>query len=125
MGRDRDSIRTEQEFEIAKKTCDTLDLDGLIFVGGMNTVNDILKLSNYFANQKSKTSVIVVPCMMGNSLGHPLIESVPGFDTASKDFSNLVGNLLIDAASGAKYTYFIKIRDRYGSHLVLESALQT
>lgn len=46
--------------------------------------------------------------MMGNSLGHPLLDTVPGFDTASKDFSNLVGNLLIDAASGAKYTYFIK-----------------
>lgn len=48
LGRDRETIRSEQEFEQTKKTCESLDLDGLVLVGGMNTVNDSLKLSCYF-----------------------------------------------------------------------------
>ena len=45
---------------------------------------------------------------MDNNVGHPMLEAIVGFDTAVKDISNLVGNLLTDAASGAKYVYFIK-----------------
>ncbi len=52
-----------------------------------------------------------------------MLESVVGFDTASKLYSQLIGNIMIDAASAIKYWYFIRLMGRDPSHLVLESAL--
>lgn len=54
-----------------------------------------------------------------------MLETIVGFDTASKLYSQLIGNIMIDAASATKYWYFIRLMGRDPSHLVLECALQT
>lgn len=54
-----------------------------------------------------------------------MLEATLGFDTATKVFSQLIGNLAIDSASAVKYFYFIRLMGRYPSHVVLECALQT
>lgn len=48
-----------------------------------------------------------------------------GFDTASKVYSQLIGNMLTDSASAIKYWYFIRLMGREPSHLALECALKT
>ena len=54
-----------------------------------------------------------------------MIESIVGFDTATKVYSQLIGNVMIDCCSAVKYWYFIRLMGRAASHLVLECALQT
>lgn len=56
---------------------------------------------------------------------HKFIEATVGFDSASKVFSQLSGNIFTDAASSVKYWYMIRIMGKDPSHLALETAMQT
>ncbi len=125
LGRSVDKIRSEEELEKTKNCCESLDLDGLILVGATHTLTDSLVLSEYFLAKKVKTSVIAVPCTVDGNIHHPLFEATVGFDTASKVYSQLIGNIMTDSASATKYWYLIRLMGRDPSHLVLECALQT
>lgn len=48
-----------------------------------------------------------------------------GFDTACKVYSEMVGNIMMDAASARKYWHWIRLMGRSASHITLECALQT
>lgn len=48
-----------------------------------------------------------------------------GFDTATKIYAEMVGNILQDTPSSRKYWHFIKLMGRAASHVALEVALQT
>ena len=48
-----------------------------------------------------------------------------GFDTSTKVYSQLIGNMLTDSASAIKYWYFIRLMGKDPSHLALECALKT
>ena len=125
LGRSNDKIRDPSELEKTKNTCLKLKLDGLVLIGASHTLTDGLILSNYFLEQNISTSVIVIPASIDNNVGHSMLETIVGFDTASKLYSQLIGNIMIDAASATKYWYFIRLMGRDPSHLVLECALQT
>jgi pyrophosphate--fructose-6-phosphate 1-phosphotransferase len=53
------------------------------------------------------------------------VETTLGFDTATKVYSQLVGNMATDCNSAKKYFYFIRLMGRAVSHITLESALQS
>ncbi|NBK25444.1 MAG: diphosphate--fructose-6-phosphate 1-phosphotransferase, partial [Spirochaetia bacterium] len=53
------------------------------------------------------------------------IEISFGFDTATKTYSELIGNIERDANSAKKYWHFIKLMGRSASHIALECALET
>lgn len=53
------------------------------------------------------------------------IEVSFGFDTATKVYSEAIGNLCTDAVSSKKYYYFVRLMGRSASHIALECALQT
>ncbi len=69
--------------------------------------------------------MVVVPCSVDGNIHHKYITTSIGFDTASKVYSQLVGNMLTDSASAVKYWYFIRLMGKEPSHLALECALQT
>jgi pyrophosphate--fructose-6-phosphate 1-phosphotransferase len=48
-----------------------------------------------------------------------------GFDTATRIYGEMVGNILQDTRSSLKYWHFIKLMGRSASHVTLEVALQT
>lgn len=96
-----------------------------MLVGATHTLSDALLISDFLLKEGSKTRVITVPCTVDNNIGHHMLESIVGFDSASKVYSQLIGNIMIDAASAVKYWYFIRLMGRDPSHLVLECALQT
>jgi len=125
LGRSVDRIRSNEELENTKAICQKLELDGLILVGASHTLTDSLLLTEYFLNQNQNTSVIGVPSGMDGNINHHLFESTVGFDTASKVYSQLIGNIMTDSASATKYWYFMRLMGRDPSHLVLECALQT
>lgn len=53
------------------------------------------------------------------------IECSFGFDTATKTYSELIGNIERDANSAKKYWHFVKVMGRSASHVALECALET
>ena len=48
-----------------------------------------------------------------------------GFDTATKIYAEMVGNILQDTRSSLKYWHFVKLMGRSASHVTIEVALQT
>jgi diphosphate--fructose-6-phosphate 1-phosphotransferase len=125
LGRSVDKIRSEEELKKTKEICEKLNLNGLVIVGATHSLTDSLLLTEYLLANKVKTSVIAVPCTVDGNISHPLFETAIGFDTASKVYSQLIGNIMTDSASATKYWYLIRLMGRDPSHLVLESALQT
>ena len=49
----------------------------------------------------------------------------PAFCCAPQVYSEMIGNIMIDAASARKYYHFIRLMGRSASHIALEVALQT
>lgn len=125
LGRSVDKIRTKEELDAAMETCVSMKLNGLVLIGSSHTLSDALLLSEYLLSKKVSTSVIGIPSTVDGNVAHPMLETTIGFDTASKVYSNLIGNILTDCASNIKYWYFIRLMGRSPSHLILECALQT
>lgn len=116
-----DNSNYERVLQVVKR----LRLDGLIFVGTQLTLTEATLLNEYFIKNNSSCSVIGVPASGSNNLRHSRLETNLGFDTCSKIYANLIGNVLSDAASMPKYWHFIRLLGRTPSCEVLECALQT
>lgn len=125
LGRSSDKIRSDKELESTLKTCEALGLDGLVLIGASHTLSDAVHVTDYLLSKNSKTRVITVPGSLDGNVGHHMLEAIVGFDSASKVYSQLIGNIMVDAASAVKYWYFIRLMGRDPSHLVMEAALQT
>lgn len=94
-------------------------------MGATHSLTESMIVADYFLRENIKTKVITIPCTVDNNIGHQMLEGIIGFDSASKTYSQQIGNIMIDAASAVKYWYFIRLMGRDPSHLVLECALQT
>jgi pyrophosphate--fructose-6-phosphate 1-phosphotransferase len=126
LGTDRTKIKTPEQFEKVKTTVVKNRIDGLIIVGGDDSNTNAAFLAEYFLQEGVKCSVIGIPKTIDGDMavGRYLPISF-GYDTATKIFSELVGNLTQDAASAVKYWHFVKLMGRTASKITLEVALQT
>lgn len=125
IGSGRTKIETEEQFQAAEDTAKTLDLDGLVIIGGDDSNTNAALLAEHFLNRGIKTKVVGVPKTIDGDLKNAYIEASFGFDTAAKTYSEIIGNILRDTLSAKKYYYFIKLMGRSASHITLECALQT
>ena len=125
IGRGADQLRTLDEQKKSAEVCKKLNLTGLVLVGATEALTDGVNLSQYFVEQKIETSVIVIPATVDGNIRHKYIRTSIGFDSASKVYSQLIGNMLTDSASAVKYWYFIRLMGKEPSHLALECALKT
>jgi len=125
IGSGRTKVETPEQFQAAKKAVTELNLDGLVVVGGDDSNTNAAFLAEEFQAGGLKTVVIGVPKTIDGDLKNEQIEVSFGFDTASKIYSGLIGNLLRDLLSAKKYYFFIKLMGRSASHITLECALQT
>ncbi|MBQ1878433.1 MAG: diphosphate--fructose-6-phosphate 1-phosphotransferase, partial [Erysipelotrichaceae bacterium] len=82
-------------------------------------------LAEYFAAHNTGIQVIGCPKTIDGDLKNEDIECSFGFDTATKTYSELIGNIERDANSAKKYWHFIKVMGRSASHVALECALKT
>ena len=82
-------------------------------------------LAEYFAANKTGVQVIGCPKTIDGDLKNEDIECSFGFDTATKTYSELIGNIERDANSAKKYWHFVKVMGRSASHVALECALET
>ena len=84
-----------------------------------------LALAEWFVANNAGIQVIGCPKTIDGDLKNDDIECSFGFDTATKTYSELIGNIQRDANSAKKYWHFIKVMGRSASHVALECALET
>ena len=125
IGRGPDEIRTPEQIEKAIETAAKLGLTGYVLVGATHCLTDGVYLANEFVKRNLPTRVVCVPATVDGNIHHRYIQAAVGFDTASKVYSQLIGNMLTDSASAIKYWYFIRLMGKEPSHLALECALKT
>jgi pyrophosphate--fructose-6-phosphate 1-phosphotransferase len=125
IGSGRTKIETDEQFASSAKVATTLNLDGLVIIGGDDSNTNAALLAEYFVKNKIQTNVIGVPKTIDGDLKNEEIEISFGFDTATKTFSDTIGNIARDALSAKKYFFFVKLMGRSASHIALECALQT
>lgn len=125
IGSGRTKIETEEHFIKTKETVQALHLDGLVIIGGDDSNTNGAFLAEYFLKEKIPTSVIGVPKTIDGDLRNHYLELPFGYDTATKTYSELIGNICRDALSAKKYYFFLKLMGRSASHITLECALQT
>jgi pyrophosphate--fructose-6-phosphate 1-phosphotransferase len=128
IGSGRDKIETPLQTMAAVKVTKELNLDAVVIIGGDDSNTNAAVLAEHFASlgpDGSKTRVIGVPKTIDGDLKNEYIEASFGFDTATKVYSSLIGNIARDTNSAKKYWHFIKLMGRAASHIALECALQT
>ena len=124
LGSGRTKIETEAQLEASLKTCQRLKLDGLVIIGGDDSNTNAAILAEYFLKKECPTCVIGVPKTIDGDLQNEHVAISFGFDTATKVYSEMIGNIERDALSAKKYTHFIKLMGRSASHIALECALK-
>ncbi|MCK5201112.1 MAG: 6-phosphofructokinase, partial [Spirochaetales bacterium] len=125
IGSGRTKLESAEQFDICEDVCKLHDISSLIIVGGDDSNTNGAVLAEYFKQKNSGISVIGVPKTIDGDLKNEYIEVSFGFDTATKTYSELIGNIEKDANSAKKYWHFIKLMGRSASHICLECALQT
>jgi len=125
IGSGRTKLETIEQFELAKKTCQKHNISAVIIIGGDDSNTNAAVLAEYFLQQKANIQVIGCPKTIDGDLKNDAIEISFGFDTATKTYSELIGNIERDANSAKKYWHFIKVMGRSASHIALECALET
>ena len=125
IGSGRTKIETPEQFAKALEVIKSRKLDALVVIGGDDSNTNAALLAEYFLSEGSSISVIGVPKTIDGDLKNDQIEVSFGFDTATKTYSELIGNIERDANSAKKYWHFIKLMGRSASHICLECALST
>jgi len=95
-----------------------------VIIGGDDSNTNAAVLAEQFAEHKVPVQVIGCPKTIDGDLRNDKVELPFGFDTATKTYSELVGNIERDANSSRKYWHFIKLMGRSASHIALECALE-
>jgi len=121
----RDKIEKPEEFEATLDTCKRNGLRALVVIGGDDSNTNACLLAEYMLAQRAGVQVIGCPKTIDGDLKNDQIEISFGFDTATKVYSELIGNIQRDTNSAQKYWHFIKLMGRSASHIALECALQT
>ena len=125
IGSGRTKLETEEQFQKAWQVCKNLNITGVVIIGGDDSNTNAAMLAEWFVNHNAGIQVIGCPKTIDGDLKNDQIEISFGFDTATKTYAELVGNILRDANSAKKYWHFIKLMGRSATHVGLEVALQT
>ncbi len=125
IGSGRTKLETEEQFEIVTEVAKKHGLTAIVIIGGDDSNTNAAVLAEYMAAHNTGVQVIGCPKTIDGDLKNEDIEASFGFDTATKTYSEVIGNIERDANSAKKYWHFIKVMGRSASHVALECALQT
>ena len=124
IGSGRTKLEKVEQFEKGLEIVRELNIKALVIIGGDDSNTNACVLAEYYAAKKYGVQVIGCPKTIDGDLKNSQIETSFGFDTATKTYSELVGNVERDCNSARKYWHFIKLMGRSASHIALECALQ-
>lgn len=125
IGSGRTKLETEEQFKKSLGVCKKLNLSAVVIIGGDDSNTNAALLAEWFVENNTGIQIIGCPKTIDGDLKNGQIEISFGFDTATKTYAELIGNIQRDANSAKKYWHFIKIMGRSASHVALEAALQT
>lgn len=125
IGSGRTKLETEEQFQKSLAVCKKLGITAVVIIGGDDSNTNAALLAEWFVKNNAGIQVIGCPKTIDGDLKNEQIEISFGFDTATKTYAELIGNIQRDANSAKKYWHFIKIMGRSASHVALEAALQT
>lgn len=125
IGSGRTKLDKEEQFEKGLEIIRELNLKAVVIIGGDDSNTNAAIMAEYFKAHGHKVQVIGCPKTIDGDLKNEFIEASFGFDTATKVYSELIGNVERDCFSARKYWHFIKLMGRSASHIALECALQT
>ena len=125
IGSGRTKLETEEQFQKSLAVCKKLGISAVVIIGGDDSNTNAALLAEWFVKNNAGIQVIGCPKTIDGDLKNEQIEISFGFDTATKTYAELIGNIQRDANSAKKYWHFVKIMGRSASHVALEAALQT
>ena len=118
-------LETNEQFAIVADVCKKHGITAIVIIGGDDSNTNAAVLAEYFAAHDTGVQVIGCPKTIDGDLKNEDIECSFGFDTATKTYSEIIGNIERDANSAKKYWHFVKVMGRSASHVALECALET
>ena len=124
IGSGRTKLEKEDQFEKGLEIIKKLDIKAIVIIGGDDSNTNACVLAEYYAAKNYGVQVIGCPKTIDGDLKNEQIETSFGFDTATKTYSELIGNIEGDCNSARKYWHFVKLMGRSASHIALECALQ-
>ncbi len=125
IGSGRTKLEEHWQFDKGLEIAKDLNLNALIIIGGDDSNTNACVLAEYYAEKGAGVQVIGCPKTIDGDLKNEMVEASFGFDTATKVYSELIGNIQRDANSAKKYWHLIKLMGRSASHIGLECALKT
>ena len=124
IGSGRTKLEKVEQFEKGLEIIRELNIKAVVIIGGDDSNTNACVLAEYYAAKNYGVQVIGCPKTIDGDLKNSQIETSFGFDTATKTYSELIGNIERDCNSARKYWHFIKLMGRSASHIALECALQ-
>lgn len=124
IGSGRTKLETKEQFDKGLEILRELNIKALVIIGGDDSNTNAAILAEYYKAIGAGVQVIGVPKTIDGDLKNDVIETSFGFDTATKVYSEVIGNIQRDCNSAKKYWHFIKLMGRSASHIALECALQ-
>ena len=125
IGSGRTKLEKQEQFDKGLEILKQLEISALVIIGGDDSNTNAAVLAEYYKSINAGVQVIGCPKTIDGDLKNEVIEASFGFDTATKVYSELIGNIQRDCFSAKKYWHFIKLMGRSASHIALECALQT
>ena len=125
IGSGRTKLETKEQFAIVADVCKKHGITAIVIIGGDDSNTNAAVLAEYMAANNTGVQVIGCPKTIDGDLKNEDIECSFGFDTATKTYSEIIGNIERDCNSAKKYWHFIKVMGRSASHVALECALKT
>mgnify|MGYP001153565827 CR=1 FL=1 len=125
IGSGRTKLEKKEQFDEGLKILNELGIRALVIIGGDDSNTNAAILAEYYKEKNTGVQVIGCPKTIDGDLKNDMIETSFGFDTATKVYSEVIGNIQRDCNSAKKYWHFIKLMGRSASHIALECALQT
>ena len=125
IGSGRTKLETPDQFAVVEQVAKKHGLTAIVIIGGDDSNTNAAVLAEHMAAKNTGVQVIGCPKTIDGDLKNEDIEASFGFDTATKTYSELIGNIERDANSAKKYWHFIKVMGRSASHVALECALET
>ena len=125
IGSGRTKLEEVEQFDKGIEICNKLGIKAIVIIGGDDSNTNACVLAEYYLKKKCGIQVIGCPKTIDGDLKNEMIETSFGFDTATKVYAEVIGNIQRDANSAKKYWHFIKLMGRSASHVTLECALKT
>ena len=125
IGSGRTKLETNEQFAIVAEVCKKHGITAVVIIGGDDSNTNAAVLAEYFAANNAGVQVIGCPKTIDGDLKNEDIECSFGFDTATKTYAEIIGNIERDSKSAMKYWHFVKVMGRSASHVALECALKT